>query len=954
MMDFVIENGILEKYTGNDNNVIIPDGVKAIGRELFQGERSNWFRNEDLESVVISEGVETIESSAFRNCVKLKSITIPNTLKTIGFCAFGGCIELLSVVIPDSVKTIETGAFEYCKFDSITVPSSVEEVGFGAFYGTKEIRIYDNIQSDISMIGGTSDEKEFFYILTILSKDTGEIISKVPVASDGTYPNRRIIESCGSENGKFDLPLLDQNFKKFKSPKVRTFIADFRLNNPFDLSDENRDMYAKYLKRTAKNRDKEKEDKTFEIKGKTLKSYKGIDTLSVVRVPEGISKLGMGAFGKDDNTITEIILPEGLTTIDRDSYGNRVFSGCQKLKKVTVPESLIDIPFNAFDIDIWNSDSEKWEKAELEYNEYDNGLYFGNDDNPYVCLVKVSNEGIENITVHEGCKIICGNVFLHCDYLKRIVLPESLVKIEERSEYEWVEDHRGGRNEKTYPVFTKSNMEVNMPVNYFKTTMKFPGKVTFDLLSTKWENQVSFNDLAWIYLFQTGKKFEDFCNSRFPDKKQAVREMLDVCTDNPDEKAIIRLAKFAYGHKAVIGKEVVAGIVHLAEKEKIESEELKLLKSLVGDVQTDEMDELEQYCHANYDFNEIEKTISKSSINLTEAFKNCSVLYKNTGNKVPEFVVKCVLAQYIDSFSGNEPEPKIIPDADRIVSEFDEGSFMAFLARILLRTIGHVDDTVRNMFFGVEPIDRLLSLAGRFGDEKTITTLIEGYRNREEYYQGDKITSKLINYYGYLKAAILLSDSETAFSYCVEKGWKKQYAKIRGKKVTELGDINEGATEEEILIAEAVALYEDITVKIKGLIDSSYSEPIIQEAPKMATIQAGNKLAKKFFATIRDYYKNKQHMWSYDYRFKPDDLYNYWINNGKVEYAQIGISLPIGLLIASYMFESKDVSGRMIFCRNKWELNGDASEPTRVALQVSPDADKWNVFMQTGYEKYDM
>ena len=144
---------------------------------------------------------------------------------------------------------------------------------------------------------------------------------------DGTYPNRRIIESCGSENGKFDLPLLDQNFKKFKSPKVRTFIADFRLNNPFDLSDENRDMYAKYLKRTAKNRDKEKEDKTFEIKGKTLKSYKGIDTLSVVRVPEGISKLGMGAFGKDDNTITEIILPEGLTTIDRDSYGNRVFSG---------------------------------------------------------------------------------------------------------------------------------------------------------------------------------------------------------------------------------------------------------------------------------------------------------------------------------------------------------------------------------------------------------------------------------------------------------------------------------------------------------------------------------------------------------------------------------------------------------------------------------------------------
>ena len=159
---------------------------------------------------------------------------------------------------------------------------------------------------------------------------------------------------------------------------------------------------------------------------------------------------------------------------------------------------------------------------------------------------------------------------------------------------------------------------------------------------------------------------------------------------------------------------------------------------------------------------------------------------------------------------------------------------------------------------------------------------------------------------------------------------------------------------DEILIAEAVALYEDITVKIKGLIDSSYSEPIIQEAPKMATIQAGNKLAKKFFATIRDYYKNKQHMWSYDYRFKPDDLYNYWINNGKVEYAQIGISLPIGLLIASYMFESKDVKGELVFSRNKWEYRGDASESTRIALHVDSDISKWKVYTAKGYEKYDM
>ena len=29
--DFVIENGVLKKYTGNDGDVVIPDSVTSIG-----------------------------------------------------------------------------------------------------------------------------------------------------------------------------------------------------------------------------------------------------------------------------------------------------------------------------------------------------------------------------------------------------------------------------------------------------------------------------------------------------------------------------------------------------------------------------------------------------------------------------------------------------------------------------------------------------------------------------------------------------------------------------------------------------------------------------------------------------------------------------------------------------------------------------------------------------------
>ena len=43
------------------------------------------------------------------------------------------------------------------------------------------------------------------------------------------------------------------------------------------------------------------------------------------------------------------------------------------------------------------------------------------------------------------------------------------------------------------------------------------------------------------------------------------------------------------------------------------------------------------------------------------------------------------------------------------------------------------------------------------------------------------------------------------------------------------------------------------------------------------------------------------------------------------------------------MSKSREVSGKIIFCRNNWELSGNASESTRIALNVVPDADKWIV-----------
>ena len=54
LSDFVIKNGVLEKYTGNEKEVTVPDGVKWIG----------W--------------------SAFRNCVQIEKVVLPFGVTRIG------------------------------------------------------------------------------------------------------------------------------------------------------------------------------------------------------------------------------------------------------------------------------------------------------------------------------------------------------------------------------------------------------------------------------------------------------------------------------------------------------------------------------------------------------------------------------------------------------------------------------------------------------------------------------------------------------------------------------------------------------------------------------------------------------------------------------------------------------------------------------------------------------
>ncbi len=103
---FIMQDGVLMGYRGQDVDIVVPDGITGIG--------DNAFAYGALKSIVIPEGVTGIGQSAFKGCGNLTSVSMPSTLMHIDRDAFSGCKSLTNVTIPNDNTRIADGAFQNC------------------------------------------------------------------------------------------------------------------------------------------------------------------------------------------------------------------------------------------------------------------------------------------------------------------------------------------------------------------------------------------------------------------------------------------------------------------------------------------------------------------------------------------------------------------------------------------------------------------------------------------------------------------------------------------------------------------------------------------------------------------------------------------------------------------------------------------------------------------------
>ncbi|MBR0384678.1 MAG: leucine-rich repeat protein, partial [Eubacteriaceae bacterium] len=100
---------VITKYLGNAKEVTIP--AELGGKQVIMIDSGVFAYNQNIEKVIIPEGVIDISSGIFFNSQNLKEVSLPSTLKYIGNSAFYNCISLRELTIPESVCIIYEQAF---------------------------------------------------------------------------------------------------------------------------------------------------------------------------------------------------------------------------------------------------------------------------------------------------------------------------------------------------------------------------------------------------------------------------------------------------------------------------------------------------------------------------------------------------------------------------------------------------------------------------------------------------------------------------------------------------------------------------------------------------------------------------------------------------------------------------------------------------------------------------
>ena len=320
--DFVIENGVLKQYKGNDDTVYIPEGVTKITSDAFKREYS------DYEKWGMYSGDMTERDNSFmlKDKFYARKIVLSSTVKEIESFAIPQNTEEL--VLNEGLEILDDAALYDVSATTLEIPSTLKKIGNDAFSLT------------VKKITGNCKEVEL--------ADRAFRYTK----------NLRVLELAGvkniprglfSECRKITRMSLTGSYAEIKTTDLRK-LKKLRAINTSKAIQGSLKEYCKNLKNNKITVSSEmKKFGDFFIENKKLVEYTG--NSEIVKIPNGVKVIGEEAFAGEIN-IKKIVMPNTVRKIEKGA-----FEVCDMLKSVKFSKKLISIGDEAF---CWNTMMEKY------------------------------------------------------------------------------------------------------------------------------------------------------------------------------------------------------------------------------------------------------------------------------------------------------------------------------------------------------------------------------------------------------------------------------------------------------------------------------------------------------------------------------------------------------------------------------------------------------------------
>ena len=411
-------NPMEKKLTVTGNGVMGEPYVEGSTTEK-NASRVPWNRYRDqIEEVVIEEGVINLSTYALHGMISLTAVTLPSTLEEIGEGSFESCTALTYICIPDSVKTIGHYAFRYCEgLRSIHIPASVTSIGVRAFadcaylhefyfYGDapafEKQAIMDSEYITVYYDGsGWSDVKSLFEYLTFETWEPGEY------DDSGTNVSGEGIKSQTS--GKYGD---DIEWNYDEESAVLTLSGKGEMGDPITIVtvDETTNTTTTSYSTNAVPWN------PFNQQIKEVVISDGITSISryafwwlaqieSITIPDSVITVGQQSFVHCSKLQT-VTFGDDLTTI-----GKEAFKDCTALKEIYISDKLASVEESAFTgcetlADVY------YEGSENEWGD----IVIGEDNDPLINAEIHYNYGNDEENPEEGGDISLTAIIFEKDY----------------------------------------------------------------------------------------------------------------------------------------------------------------------------------------------------------------------------------------------------------------------------------------------------------------------------------------------------------------------------------------------------------------------------------------------------------------------------------------------------------------------------------------------------------